>query len=116
MATRLPKRLFTLSTLRRMVASSMTSSWYSEARWTSSTATPPMRSSSVASLVAPGGRGQGQQGSEALAAGGDQVGGDLVQEVVTGHHRGGEQGLETLQSLLQAGQAEGLGRVHDPKR
>ncbi len=51
MATRFPNRLLTLSTLRRMVASSMTSSWYSEARWTSSTATAPIRSSSVASLV-----------------------------------------------------------------
>ena len=66
--------------------------------------------------AAAGGRGQGQQGPQALAAGGDQVGGDLVEEAVAGDDRGGEQGLQTLQSLLQAGQAEGLGRVHCSKR
>ena len=66
--------------------------------------------------VARGRRGQGQQGPQPLAARRDQVGGDLVEEAVAGHDRGGEQGLQTPQSLLQAGQAEGLGRVHSPKR
>ena len=66
--------------------------------------------------AAPGGRGQRQQGPQPLAAGGDQVGRHLVEEAVTGDDRGGEQGFQSLQSLLQAGQAEGLGRVHCSKR
>ena len=70
----------------------------------------------MASRLAAGGRGQRQQGPQALAPGGDEVGRDLVEEAVTGDHRGGEQGLQTPQSLLQAGQAEGLCRVHWSKR
>ena len=66
--------------------------------------------------AAAGGRGQGEQGPQPLAAGGDQVGRDLVEEAVAGHDRGGEQGFQSPQSLLQAGQAEGLGRVHWSKR
>ena len=66
--------------------------------------------------AAGGGGGQGEQRSQALAPGGDQVGRDLVEEAVPGDHGGGEQGLQTPQSLLQVGQAEGLGRVHWCKR
>ena len=40
-ARRLPQRAFTLSTVRRVTASSITSSWWSDPRWTSSTDTPP---------------------------------------------------------------------------
>ena len=42
----LDQRAFTLGTPRRVSASSITSSWYSEPRWTSSTATPPVTASS----------------------------------------------------------------------
>ena len=49
------------------------------------------------------GCGQRQEGSQPFAPGRDQVGRDLVQEAVTGDDRGGEQGLESPQSLLQAG-------------
>ena len=62
--------------------------------------------------LAPGGRGEGQERPQTLATCGDEVGCDIIEETVSGHDRGGEQGLQTLQSLLQAGQAEGLGGVH----
>ena len=56
-ALRLPQRALTLSTPRRVSASSMTSSWHSEPTWTSSTATPPRITSSVtaASMAAASG-------------------------------------------------------------
>ena len=62
--------------------------------------------------VAARGRGQGQEGPQTLPTCGDEVRGHLVEEAVAGDDGGGEQGLQTLQSLLQAGQAQGLGRVH----
>ncbi len=65
-------------------------------------------------LVAGRGAGEREQGPEPLAPGRDQVGGHFVQEPVAGDDRCGEQGLQTPQSLLQAGQAEGLGRIHCP--
>ena len=42
------QRAFTLGTPRRVSASSITSSWYSDPRWTSSTATAPVIAASVA--------------------------------------------------------------------
>ena len=45
-ALRFPQRAFTLSTVRRVTASSITSSWYSDPRCTSSTEVPPMITSS----------------------------------------------------------------------
>ena len=50
MARRFPHLAFTLATLRRTWASSITSSWYSEPRCTNSTATPPVSTSSVAGV------------------------------------------------------------------
>ena len=61
-------------------------------------------------------RGQRQQGPEALSAGGGQVGGDHVEEGIARDDRIAEQGFQALQSLLHVGQAEGLGRVHCPRR
>ena len=58
------------------------------------------------------GAGEREQRPEPLAAGRDQVGGHFVQEAVARDHRGGEQGLQTPQALLQAGEAQGLGRIH----
>ncbi len=60
--------------------------------------------------------GQCQQGAQAFAAGCDEVGRHLVQEGVTGQDRCGEQGFQSPHSLLETGQAEGLGRVHWSKR
>ena len=45
------QRAFTLGTPRRVSASSITSSWYSEPRWTSSTAAPPVIASSDAPVA-----------------------------------------------------------------
>ena len=42
------QRAFTDGTPRRVSASSITSSWYSDPRWTSSTATAPVTASSAA--------------------------------------------------------------------
>jgi hypothetical protein len=47
MATKLPHLAFTDGTPRRVSASSITSSWYSEPIWTSSTEMPPVITSSV---------------------------------------------------------------------
>ena len=58
------------------------------------------------------GRGEGQERPQTLATCGDEVGCYIIEETVSGHDRGGEEGLQTLQSLLQVGQAEGLGGVH----
>ena len=66
--------------------------------------------------AAPGGRGQRQERPQPLAACGDEVGGHLVEEAVACDNRGGEQGFQSPQSLLEARQAEGLGRVHWSKR
>src|SRR5437763_13093966 len=52
-ATMLLHRALTLGTPRRVVASSITSSWYSEPRWTSSHATPPVTASPDADPAAP---------------------------------------------------------------
>jgi cyclic beta-1,2-glucan synthetase len=52
-ATMLFHRAFTLGTPRRVSASSITSSWYSEPRCTSSTATAPVTTSSVDGAGAP---------------------------------------------------------------
>jgi len=63
--------------------------------------------------TAPAGRRrQGQHGPQALPAGRDQMGGDLVQEPVTGHDRGREQGLETEHVLLERGEAQSRQRIH----
>ena len=82
-AVRLPHRAFTLSTVRRVTASSMTSSWYSDPRWTSSTATPPQYRI-VADLrfrgTRPAADADREQRANALAAGDDQVARDLGQE------------------------------------
>ncbi len=58
---RLPQRALTLSTKCRVVASSMTSSWYSDPRCTSSQATPP-------SIDLPGDRGVDPAGTAVNAA------------------------------------------------
>ena len=50
MACRLPHLALTVSTPRRVSASSITSSWYSDPRWTSSQATPPRTTSSDAGV------------------------------------------------------------------
>jgi hypothetical protein len=63
-------------------------------------------------MSAPGGCGQGQHGSEPFASGGQQVGGDLVQKAVTGHHRLDEQGLEAPQLIFECGKAQELYDVH----
>ena len=75
-ARRLPQRAFTLATLRRVSASSITSSWYSEPTCTSSTATPPRITS--CDTVPPVGRARDRERAAcALAPGHDQVAGHL---------------------------------------
>ena len=72
--------VLTLATLRRVAALSMTSSWCSEPRCTSSTDTPPMMAvSGTGSPATPRAR-QGQAGTDALAAGGDEVASDFSDE------------------------------------
>ena len=72
MAVELPYFALALGAPRRTSASSMTSSWHSEARWVSST---PAAAATTSSLmpVAELGRQQGQQRPEPLAAGLDEV-------------------------------------------
>ena len=53
-----------------------------------------------------GGRGQGQQGPQALTPRGQKVSGDLVEEVVSGHHRLNEQGFEALQLFFECGKPQ----------
>ena len=52
------------------------------------------------------GRGQGQDGPQPLASGGQEVGRDLVEEGVPGHDRLHEQGLEALQLIFECGKPE----------
>ena len=57
----------------------MTSSWYSEPRWTSSQATPPRTTSSEAGVPVDLGGGDRHHRAQPLAAGHDEVRGDLGQ-------------------------------------
>ena len=69
--------------------------------------------------LAGGGRGQRQERAQALAAGRDQVGGDVVQEGVAGLHRACEQGFDAIQVLRKGGKSEdrrGIHREHDRRR
>jgi hypothetical protein len=59
-----------------------------------------------------GGRGQGQDRPQPLAARSQQVGGDVVEEAVAGHHRLDEQGLEPLELIFESGKPEELYNVH----
>ena len=88
------QRAFTLGTPRRVSASSMTSSWYSEPRCTSSTDTEPVIAASAAGVGPDGGvgRAERQRGPDALAAGADEVRGDL-----------GEERIGSLYRLVQCG-------------
>ena len=61
-------------------------------------------------------RSQREEGPQPLAARGDEVGRHLVEEAVARDDRGGEQGFQTPQSLLEAGQVKGLCRIHCSKR
>ena len=58
------------------------------------------------------GGGQGQNRAQALAPGGQQVGGDLVEEAVTGHDRLDKQGFEALQLFFECGKPKELYDVH----
>ena len=76
-ACRLPHLALTVSTPRRVSASSITSSWYSEPRCTSSQATPPCTTSSLAGAPPTCGGDDAEHRAQPLAAGDDQVRGDL---------------------------------------
>jgi hypothetical protein len=58
------------------------------------------------------GCGQGERGPEPLAAGSQQVGGDLVEKAVAGHYRLHEQGLEAPQLIFECGKSQELYDVH----
>ena len=58
------------------------------------------------------GGGQGQDRPEPLAPGGQEVGGDLVEEAVAGDHGVHEQGLEALQLIFECGKPEEFDDVH----
>ena len=58
------------------------------------------------------GRGQGQDGPQPLSAGGQQVGGDLVQEGVSGDDGLHEQGLEAGQLIFECGESQEVDDVH----
>ena len=58
------------------------------------------------------GCGQGEDRPEPLSTGGQQVGGDLVEEGVAGDHGLHEQGLEALQLIFECGKPQELYDVH----
>jgi hypothetical protein len=58
------------------------------------------------------GRGQGKDGPEPFPAGGQQVGGHLVEEAVSGHDALHEQRLEPLQLFFECGKPEEFDDVH----
>ena len=62
------------------------------------------------------GRGQGQDRPEALPPGGQEVGGDLVQEGVAGDHGLHEQGLEAGQLGFEGGKPQEIDDVHRYRR
>jgi hypothetical protein len=68
-------------------------------------------------LPAPaGGRRQGQAGTQAFAAGGDQVAGDLVQKGVARAHRPAELGFEAGQVAVHERERQERGGVHRAER
>ena len=85
------QRAFTLGTPRRVSASSITSSWYSEPRCTSSTDAPPVTASSRGRRAAPRGARRPAHsvrvGRRRLPPGCEQVAGDVAEEPVVGPDR-----------------------------
>ena len=106
MACRLPHLALTVSTPRRVSASSMTSSWYSEPRWTSSTETPPWTTSSVTAPCRVLAAAMATHRAQPLPAGHDEVAGQLRQVLVLGAHGAAEGGLDPGQVGLHRGERE----------
>ncbi len=101
MATVLLHRVLAAVAPRRTVASSITSSWYRVARWVSSQTTADITTAS-ASASEPSAELRGQQRQqrpEPLAAGIDEVLGDVGDELVLGPHRRLQRRLDDLQAL-----------------
>ena len=114
-ATMLLQRALTLGTPRRVSASSITSSWCSEPRWTSSHATPPVTTSSLTGSSPPAAAYAGAQGEgrpDPLAARGDQVRSDLGEEPVVVADRGPQCVLDPLEVTVERRERERLGRIH----
>ena len=108
------QRALTLGTPRRVSASSITSSWYSEPMWTSSTAVAPVTASSARG---PGserriGGTEGQGRPEPLASGRDQMTGHLAEEAVLGVDLVGQTGLDPGQVAGQGFEADILEEAH----
>ena len=93
----LPHRALAEAAPRRTRASSMTSSWYSVARWVSSTTTPAVMISGalgspkwLASSVS--------ERTEPLPAGVDEMAGRYVEDLVLGPNRDPQAALDFVQS------------------
>ena len=103
------QRAFTDGTPRRVSASSITSSWYSDPRCTSSTAAPPVTTSArgrrarARRRVA---RAQREGRAQPFAARGQQVPGDVAEEPVVGADG-------VVQALFDPHQVGGEGREPD---
>ncbi len=107
-----PTWRWTLGTCRRMRASSMTSSWYKEARWTSSTAMPPWIVSSLAGEPASDAEASASAGRMRFPTGDDQVGDHVVEECVATNDGDSELLLEPGQLGFRCRQREEIGGGH----
>ena len=106
-ATRLPHFALTDGTPRRVSASSITSSWYSEPIWTSSTEMPPVNHVVGNDATARCGRDRGQHRPQTLSAGADQVTGDLGQIRVFGDNRFAKLILQPRHCIGEPGKIQG---------
>ena len=108
-------RAFTLGTPRRVSASSITSSWYSDPRCTSSTDAPPVTafgSSPRRSPVTAYAAHKRERRAEALPAGAEQVGGHVAEEPVVDPDRGLERFFDPAQVFGQRQEAEVVDEPH----
>ena len=110
-ATELSQRALALSAPRRRAASSITSSWYSVARWVSSTTTAASTTSAAAGVGAELRRQQHQQRTEPLAAGNHDVLGRLGDERGVGPGGVAERLLDRLQPSTNPGFERRVGEL-----
>ena len=109
MATELPQTFCALGTPRRICASSITSSWYSDARWVISMASRRRDDSRVVAGPELGSE-QGEHGTDTLAARIEQVAAGDVGEVVGERHLLEQAGLDEFEPRVDGAARAGARR------